>query len=159
MKMKTVLLLLQNEIIFSVFAGWSSWVKFREGENKKWCGLSCYLHLCFADKVMRGKFIYTSRHLSEKGIFVASAKKINGGIKGRLQKIKTSYLVTLSIIPFTPTLPRSIVTMWQSDKVVLFGPPPSLENKWHHRPKRLSFYEHFFHNFLFPGPHGAGPRY
>ena len=38
--------------------------------------------------------------------------------KGRLQKIKTSYLVTLSKLTFTPTPPRLIVTFFQSDKVV-----------------------------------------
>ena len=47
--------------------------------------------------------------------------------KGSLQKKKPSYLVTLSIIAFTPTLPRPIVTKCHSDKVVPPKPPPSLE--------------------------------
>ena len=47
--------------------------------------------------------------------------------KGRLQKKKTSYLVTLSQLPFTHPLTRLIVTSFNSDKVVSLGPIHSLE--------------------------------
>ena len=47
--------------------------------------------------------------------------------KGRLKK-NTSYLVTLSIIALTPTLPRLRVTKCHSDKVVPQNPHPPLRN-------------------------------
>ena len=43
--------------------------------------------------------------------------------KGRLQKQKTSYRVTSSLLPFTPARPNLIVTSLKSDKVVFHGPP------------------------------------
>ena len=41
-------------------------------------------------------------------------------------KKNTSYSVTLSLLPLTPTLPRLKVTSLISDKVVFWEPPPSL---------------------------------
>ena len=43
--------------------------------------------------------------------------------KGQGQKQKTSYRVTLSLLPFTPARPNLIVTSLKSDKVVFPGPP------------------------------------
>ena len=40
-------------------------------------------------------------------------------------KKKTSYLVTLSLLPLTPTLPRLKVTCLISNKIVFLEPPPS----------------------------------
>ena len=45
--------------------------------------------------------------------------------KGRRPNKKTSYSVTLSLLPLTPSLPRPKVTNLISDKVVFWKPPPS----------------------------------
>ena len=45
--------------------------------------------------------------------------------KGRRPNKKTSYSVTLSLLPLTPSLPRLKVTCLISDKVVFWEPPPS----------------------------------
>ena len=42
---------------------------------------------------------------------------------------KTSYRMTLSLLPFTPARPNLIVTSLKSDKVVFPGPPPSAPQK------------------------------
>ena len=42
---------------------------------------------------------------------------------GRGQKQKTSYRMTLSLLPFPPARPNLIVTSLKSDKVVFLGPP------------------------------------
>ena len=39
------------------------------------------------------------------------------------QKQKTSYRITLSLLPFTPARPNLIVTSLKSAKVVFLGPP------------------------------------
>ena len=62
----------------------------------------------------------------KSNIFVMKATEAGGNIlyipKGRLQKIKTSYLVTLSQLLFTHTHSRLKVTPFNSDKVVFLRP-------------------------------------
>ena len=60
-------------------------------------------------------------------------------IRSAFKKKKTSYRVTLSLFPWTPSLLSLIVTSFKSDKVVFPGPPPSLKKEWQILWLRWSF--------------------
>ena len=76
------------------------------------------LHRSSTEELLEEQKKYSKSQQERRTEIEMTENKTHFCAKGRRQKKKTSYSVTLSLLPLTPSPPRSKVTNLISDKVV-----------------------------------------